>query len=177
MSRSLISTLCLTLAALCSLQGQTATTNPLSTEAQQAWTRTMTNIIGAAEKMPEDAYAFKPTPESMSFRDLVAHTADAAMGTCSAFSGERKNAGAAQMQTKADLAGALKTAQAECEKAYSSLTDAKAVEMIAGRMGTRSRLSTLWGNTVHIEHEYAQMAVLLRLKGVVPPSTAARAPR
>jgi uncharacterized damage-inducible protein DinB len=146
-------------------------TDPLSTEVKQAWTRTMGNVVAAAEKMPEDGYAYKPTPESMSFRDIVAHVADSAMGSCSALNGERKNAGAAQMQTKAELAGALKAAQAECDKAY-TLTDAKAVEMITGgRGGSRSRLSTLWGNTVHIEHEYAQMAVHLRLKGIVPPSS------
>lgn len=151
-----------------------AQTDPLSTEAKQAWTRTMNNVIAAAEKMPEDNYAFKPTAESMSFRDLVAHVADSAMGSCSTINGERKNAGAAQMQAKADLMGALKAAQTECDKAY-TLTDAKAVEMMTGgRGGPRSRLSTLWGNTVHIEHEYAQMAVHLRLKGVVPPSSEGR---
>src|SRR4051794_27236505 len=151
-----------------------ATSNPLNTEAQQAWTRTIGNAVGAADKMPEDGYAYKPSPESMSFRDLVAHTADSAMGACSGLNGERKTAGAAQMQSKAELVGAMKAAQAECEKAY-TLTDAKAAEMITGgRGGPRSRLSTLWGNTVHIEHEYAQMAVLLRSKGVVPPSSAGR---
>ena len=46
--------------------------NPLSTEAQQAWTRTMGNVVAIAEKMPEEHYNFKPSPESMSFRDLVA---------------------------------------------------------------------------------------------------------
>lgn len=151
--------------------------NPLSTEAQQAWTRTIGNAVAAAEKMPEDGYAYKPSPESMSFRDIVAHTADSAMGACSAANGERRTAGAAQMQSKADLVGAMKAAQAECEKAY-TLTDAKATEMMTGgRGGPRSRLSTLWGNTVHIEHEYAQMAVLLRSKGVVPPSSAGRGGR
>lgn len=156
------------------LHAQNAPSNPLSTEARQAWTRTMNNVVAAAEKMPEDGYAFKPTPESMSFRDIVAHAADSAMGSCSAFSGERKTAGAAQMTSKADLVGAMKAAQAECEKAY-GLDDAKAVEMVTGgRGGPRSRLSTLWGNTVHIEHEYAQMAVLLRLKGLVPPSSEGR---
>ena len=151
-----------------------AQTDPLSTEAKQAWTRTMNNVVAAAEKMPDDGYAYKPTPESMSFRDLVAHVADSAMGSCSTVNGERKSAGAAQMQSKADLVGALKAAQAECEKAYTT-TDAKAVEMMTGgRGGPRSRLSTLWGNTVHIEHEYAQMAVLLRMKGIVPPSSEGR---
>jgi uncharacterized damage-inducible protein DinB len=146
--------------------------NPLSNEAKQAWTRTIGNAVAGAEKMPEENYSYKPTPESMSFKDLVAHTADSAMGACTGYGGERKTAGAAQMTSKADLVGAMKAAQAECEKVYGSITDAKATEMITGgRGGPRSRISTLWGNTVHIEHEYAQMAVLLRLKGLVPPSS------
>lgn len=167
------------LGALAVLNAQTpsaANPNPLSTEVQQAWTRTIANVVGAAEKMPDEGYAYKPAPESMSFRDIVAHTADSAMGACSGVNGERKNAGAAKMQTKAELVDAVKAAQAECEKAY-TLTDAKAVEMITrGRGGPHTRLSSLWGNTVHIEHEYAQMAVHLRTKGVVPPSSAGRAP-
>jgi hypothetical protein len=166
----------LTIATMIVVSGQNApSSNPLSTEAQQAWNRTIGNVVAAAEKMPEESYAFKATPDTMSFRDLVAHTADSAMGSCSALNGERKSAGAAQMQTKAELVGALKAAQAECEKAYTP-NDAKAVEVVTGgRGGPRSRLSTLWGNTVHIEHEYAQMAVHLRLKGIVPPSSEGRA--
>ncbi|MBM3811704.1 MAG: DinB family protein [Acidimicrobiia bacterium] len=148
--------------------------NPLSSEAQQSWARTKNNILGAANKMPEDKYDYKPAPESQSFRDLVAHTADSAMGACSGFSGERKSAGAAQMTAKADLITALTAAMTECDNAYASLTDAKATEMIAGRGGQRSRLGTLYGNTIHIEHEYAQMAVHLRANGVVPPSSEGR---
>jgi hypothetical protein len=150
--------------------------NPLSTEAQQSWTRTKNNLLAAAEKMPEEHYAFKPAPESQSFRELIAHTADSAMGTCSAFSGERKPGGAASKTAKAELVAALRAGLEECDKAYGSLTDAKATEMIAGRGGNRSRLGTLYGNTIHLEHEYAQMAVHLRLKSVVPPSSERRGP-
>lgn len=145
--------------------------NPLSTEAQQAWNRTMNNVLGAAERMPEENYSFKPAPESQSFGDLVAHTANSAMGACSGYNGERQRGSADAAGSKADMVAALKAAMSECEKAYGSLTDAAATEMIEGRRGSRSRLGTLWGNTVHIEHEYAQMAVHLRLKGLVPPSS------
>lgn len=148
--------------------------NPLSTEARQAWTRTQNNVIRAAEKMPESDYGFKPAPESQSFGDLIAHTANSAMGACSGYSGERRRAGVDGTSSKADLVAALKAAMAECETAYGSLTDAKATEMIAGRRGERSRLGTLYGNTIHIEHEYAQMAVHLRLNGIVPPSSERR---
>lgn len=157
--------------------GLIAQDNPLSNEARQAWARTKGNVLGAAEKMPDDGYSFKPTPESQSFRDLVAHTADSAMGACSSYNGERKQAGAASKTTKADLTSALSAAMDECDKAYESLTDDKATDMIEGRGGKRTRLGSLYGNTIHIEHEYAQMAVHLRLKGLVPPSTERRGAR
>jgi hypothetical protein len=157
-------------AALLPLHAQ----DPLSTEAKQSWTRTRTNLLAAAKKMPEADYNFKPAPESQSFRDLVAHTADSAMGTCSAYSGERKQGGAAQKTTKDELVAALSAGLDECDAAYNSLTDAKATEMIAGRGGQRSRLGVLYGNTIHLEHEYAQMAVHLRAKGQVPPSSEGR---
>ncbi len=148
--------------------------DPLSDEARQAWNRTSNNIVKAAEKMPAENYAFKPAPESQSFGDLVAHTANAAMGTCSGIGGDRRRAGVDGSSSKAELVAATKAATAECEKAYGALTDANAVEMIAGRRGSRSRLGTLYGNTIHIEHEYAQMAVHMRLKGIVPPSSEGR---
>lgn len=145
--------------------------NPLSTEVRQAWTRTWGNVAAAAEKMPEENYAFKPSPESQSFRDLIAHTADSAMGACSSLTGERRTAGAREMTTKAALLEAVKAAGAECEKAYGGVTDQTATQMITGPRGSRSRLGMLYGNVAHIEHEYAQMAVHFRLKGLVPPSS------
>ncbi|MFN7919923.1 MAG: DinB family protein [Bryobacteraceae bacterium] len=160
--------------AALAIAGSAFAQDALSNEARASWNRTKGNLIGAAEKMPEDGFSFKPAPESQSFGVLVAHTADSAMGVCSGFNGERKQLGAASKTSKADLVEALKTGLAECDKAYGSLTDAKATEMIEGRRGPQSRLSTLWGNTVHLEHEYAQMAVHLRLKGVVPPSSEGR---
>ncbi len=148
--------------------------NTLSTEAQKAWNRTFKNVGEGAGQMPEDKYSYKPTPESMSFRDIIAHVADSAMGACSSLNGARKTAGAAQMKTKAELADALKAAQAECDKAYAP-DDAKDLEMVTGGFGgPQTRLSSLWGNTVHIEHEYAQMAVQIRINGIVPASTADR---
>jgi len=164
-----VSTLCLAILACAAMLP--AQENPLSSEAQQSWTRTKTNLIGAAEKMAEENYAFKPAPESQSFKDLIAHTADSAAGTCSGYNGEPRKIGAASKTSKADLVAALKEGLAECDKAYSSLTDAKATEMIESRGGKRTRLGVLYGNTIHLEHEYAQLAVHLRLKGVVPPSS------
>jgi hypothetical protein len=40
----------------------------------------------------------------------------------------------------------------------------------AGR-GKRSRVGLLWGVAAHDEEQYATLALYLRLKGLVPPSS------
>lgn len=166
-----LSTILAMAAIACPLFAQSDT---LSADAKRAWNRTKNLIVAAAEKMPEEHYSFKPAPESQSFGDLVAHTANSAMGSCSGIGGERRRAGVTGSASKADLVAAIGKAMAECEKAYGGLTDSNATDMIAARRGQSPRLSLLYRNTIHIEHEYAQMAVHMRFKGLVPPSSEGR---
>ena len=164
------------LAAACSVAGsvQAQTANPLSTEAKQAYTNIKNNLLRMAEKMPEEHYGFQPTPEIRTFGQLVAHVADAQTRTCAAVKGEQKSANAGSKTSKADLVAALKESFADCDSAYDSLTDATASEMIKTGRGQRSKLGALVGNTTHDNEEYGYMAVYLRLKGVVPPSSEGR---
>ena len=71
---------------------------------------------------------------------------------------------------------ALKASFDACDAAWDSITDANAFEMIqAGRGGQRSRLAVLIGTTiVHNSEEYGYLAVYMRLKDVVPPSSEPR---
>lgn len=164
--------LVISLAGACALQAQTG--NPLSTEVKQAYTAIKNNLTKMADKMPEEHYSFKPTPEVRTFGQLVAHIADAQTRTCSAVRGEQKSADAASKTSKADLVAALKDSFELCNTAYDSLTDATATEMIKTARGQRSKLGALVGNTTHDNEEYGYMAVYLRLKGIVPPSSEGR---
>ncbi len=157
------------LACACTLPAQT--TNPLSTEAKQAYTNIKNNLVKMAEKMPEEHYSFKPVPEIRTFGQLVAHVADAQARTCSAVNGEQKSVNAASKTTKADLQAALKESFAMCDTAFDALTDEKAAEMIKTARGQRSKLGALAGVTTHSNEEYGYMAVYLRLKSIVPPSS------
>lgn len=159
-------------AAACVLQAQTA--NPLSTEAKQAYTNIKNNLLKAADKMPDDGYAFKATPEIRTFGQLIGHIADSQTRTCSTVNGEQKSGSAGSKTAKADLVAALKSSFADCDAAFDSLTDANATEMIKTPRGQRSRLGTLVGNTIHDNEEYGYLAVYMRLKGVVPPSSEGR---
>lgn len=156
----------------CALPAQTE--NPLSTEARQAYTTIKNNLVKMAEKMSEENYDFKPVAEIRTFGQLVAHVADSQARTCSAVRGEAKSVDAASKKTKADLVAALKESFAICDTAYDSLTDASASEVIKTPRGQRSKLGALVGNTTHDNEEYGYMAVYLRLKGVVPPSSEGR---
>ncbi len=147
--------------------------NPLSTEVKQAYTNTKNKIIKAAEKMPDENYNFKATPDVRTFGGWIAHVADAQVRNCAAINGEQKTPGAASKTSKADLVAALKESFADCDKAYDSLTDATAAEMTKGAR-PRTKLGALTGNIAHDEEAYGSIAVYMRLKGLVPPSSEGR---
>jgi hypothetical protein len=146
--------------------------NPLSTEVKQAADRVANLLLRMAEKVPEDLYGFQPVPEIRTFAGTLGHTIDTRMRTCAAITGSGTQLGASKMTAKAELVGAMKTSIAECDKAFAGLTDAAVVQMsTGGRGGPRSRLATLYGMVVHDNEEYGYLAVYLRLKGIVPPSS------
>jgi uncharacterized damage-inducible protein DinB len=160
------------LAGGCALQAQT---NPLIAENKRAYTAIKTNLTKAADKMSDENYSFKPSADIRTFGALIAHIADTQMRMCAQVKGEQKTADAASKTAKADLVAALKASFDECDAAWDSITDANAVEMLAGR-APRSKLSALIYNTTHSNEEYGYLAVYMRLKGVVPPSSEARPP-
>jgi hypothetical protein len=138
-------------------------------ESKQNYTGVKNNLQKMAEQMPEENYSFKATPDVRTFAQLVAHVADSQARLCSMASGEQKSVGAASKTAKADLVAALKDSSAICDAAFDSLTDATASQ--PGGMG-RSKLALLEFNTGHSNEEYGYMSVYMRLKGIVPPSTA-----
>ncbi len=148
--------------------------NPLPAEAKQAYNGIKNNLTKMAEKMPEEHYSFKPVPEIRSFGELVAHVADSQTRNCSAAAGEMKKPTAAGKTSKADLVAALKESFATCDAAFASLTDTSAFEKIKTARGERSRVGTLMQVITHSNEEYGYMAVYMRLKGIVPPSSEGR---
>jgi len=70
---------------------------------------------------------------------------------------------------------ALQESFAICDVAVAALTDAQANEMVTmGQSGFQlSKLSLLVSMLSHSNEQHGYMAVYLRLKGIVPPSTEA----
>src|SRR5258708_2210177 len=157
------------LACFAQAPASTPSANPLVAEAKGAYNRVKANILGAAEKMPEENYSFAPTKDERPFIQVVAHVAVAQTGTCSLVKGERKTSDADTKKTKADVIVALKASFDLCDSVFDSLTDASATEITQGR----SKLGRLWGNTGHDMEQYASMSGYLRQKNIAPPSSEA----
>ena len=129
-------------------------------------------VVAAAEKMPEENYAFKPTPDIRSFGQLVGHLADSQNFFCSSVAGESKPSDVEKTKTnKADLVAALKDAVAYCSKTYAGMTDAKGSEMMKLMNLDFAKLTVLSANTAHDYEHYGNMATYMRLKGIVPPTS------
>jgi hypothetical protein len=164
------STLCLLSGALACGALHAQTTSPLITEAKASYTSVKTNLMKAAEKMPDDAYSFRITPDNQTWAERVAHVATSAMGSCARVKGEQKQANLGS-NSKADLSAALKGGFDECDAAWDTVTDANMAEMVGAGRGQATRLGTMIRNTVHISEVYGTMTAYMRLKGIVPPSS------
>lgn len=155
------------------LQAQSANPqngNPMSTELKTAYNSVKNNLLKSAEKMPDENYGFKPTPDVRSFAEVFEHVIAAQMHACGAVVGNQ-SMGMTKAETKAEVLTGLNAAFAECDKAYDSLTDANAAEMIKTPRGERTRLGALTGNVAHDNEQYGILSVYMRLKGVIPPSS------
>ena len=130
-------------------------------------------IERAAEKMPEQEYAFKPDPAVRSFAQVLGHIADADYLFCSIVLGEKSPAPEIEKSktTKAELMSAVHDAFAYCNRAYNALTDASANETVKAFGQERNKLGVLWFNASHNMEHYGNLVVYMRLKGIVPPSS------
>lgn len=150
--------------------------NPLSADAKGLYMLTINNVTKAADKVPEDQYSFKPTPEVRSFGQLIGHVADAQYLFCSAAKGETNPAKGIEKSktTKADLVAALKEAVAYCTAVYDGLTDEAASGKVKFFGREQTKLGVLSFNSVHNYEHYGNLVTYMRLKGIVPPSSEGR---
>src|SRR5262245_32316101 len=59
----------------------------VATALKTSWTRASQNMPAAAELMPADKFGFKPTPEQLSFGEILAHEARSNETLCNALDG------------------------------------------------------------------------------------------
>jgi uncharacterized damage-inducible protein DinB len=152
-----------------------APANPMSADLKASWNQIKGNIAKSAEKLPEEQYPFKPSPDVRSYGQLLGHIADANYMICGAAKGEQKAMGIEKSKTsKADLIAALTDSAAYCDAAYDALTDASGAEMVKMFGRERTRMGALQMNVAHDFEHYGNLVTYMRMKGVVPPSSERR---
>jgi len=131
------------------------------------------NLMAAADEMPAEKYAYKPTPAQMSFADIVVHLAEGNDYFCGTIGGMKapERAKIAASASKEALVARLKETFAFCDKALAGLDDSKLGEELpffGGRKMTRAGIMTVtvgdWAD------HYSQSAIYLRLNGLLPPT-------
>lgn len=134
---------------------------------------TFRNLVESAEKMPQADYGFQATKETRTFGAFVGHTINAAYNNCSRAKGEPNpnKDDLEKVTAKAKLVEAAKAVQAYCDAVYAAQTDASLAEMVQAGQNQVPRAQLLIGVISHNMNEYGQKVILMRLKGIVPPTT------
>jgi uncharacterized damage-inducible protein DinB len=150
-----------------------AQSNPLSTAVKQNYNNIKNNLLKGAEKMSDADYTYKPAAESRTYGEVVTHIATVQGAICAAAKGDDRKFDGSKTG-KADAIATLKAAFGYCDPIYEALTDSKGLEM--GKMFGRdmAKFSILNFGVIHDNEMYGTMAVYLRAKGVVPPSSEPR---
>ncbi|WP_263375112.1 DinB family protein [Granulicella aggregans] len=156
--------------------GKPVSTVPVTpfSEVQRGYAALKGNILKSADRMPAESYSYKPTPEVRTYARVVNHITEAQWHSCGTINGTAAEAQPKvpeETADKATIVAALNASFAECDKAFASLSEANLLQMLPAGTSTRSRLGLAWGTVSHDNEQYATLALYLRLKGLVPPSS------
>ena len=134
---------------------------------------TFRNLVESAEKMPEADYSFQATKETRTFAGFVGHTINSAYNNCARAKGEPNpnKDDLEKVTSKAQLVAAAKAVQAYCDAVFAAQTDASLAEMVTMGQNQVPRGQMLIGVISHNMNEYGQKVILMRLKGITPPTT------
>ena len=159
---------------------QTPDANPYTTAIRSQQQRIASFVLRAAEKVPEDLYSFRPTPDVRTFAEIVGHIVDAHYLLCRA-AGENtfeiKREYELKPGTKANLIEALKKSYDYCNKVFDATTDANGTTPIKTGGTPQMKLMVLNLNVSHTWEHYGNLVTYMRLKGIVPPSSEGAPPK
>ena len=159
--------------AFCMLAGATLQAQDYLTKAatERYFNVVRRNLEASADAMPAEKYSFRLTPGQMSFAEWLDHSTQRNYSDCAALKSESIPAAeqeAPRLREKAEVSKALKDSFAYCADALANMTDQKAT--------SSAKVSVAFLHlVVHNNEIYGNIVGYLRVSGIVPPSTAARA--
>jgi uncharacterized damage-inducible protein DinB len=137
------------------------------------WAAQKDTIVKIASAMPEDKLGFKPTPAQRSFGEHIMHIAQVNMMLLGTL-GAKTPAPAVNMNaaSKADRIKAMADTfdyGSAILKEFDNETIQDTVN--AAFFGPSTRARVMYFLIAHTQDTYGQMAVYLRLNGIVPPAS------
>jgi hypothetical protein len=146
--------------------------NPVSSTVKTQLMRYAKIMVAAADAMPAEKFAYKPTPEMNTFAHLTVHITMANNLLCSKISGQAApDVKLEDTDGKDKLVGALKASFEFCTTALAGVDDSKLSDSLT-LFGTRqtSRAGALITLSDDWYDHYGTQAVYLRLNGILPPT-------
>jgi uncharacterized damage-inducible protein DinB len=161
------------------VSGQESAGNPLVNTSKGLFAISKGDVMGSAEKIPEDLWSYQPTKDVRTIGQLFAHIADGQYEFCGvAAEGHPVSKGIEKtMKTKAEIVAALNTAFAYCDSAYSNMNDANAAEIVSLFGRKLTKLGVMDFNVAHNMEHYGNLVTYMRLKGIIPPSSTPKTPK
>ena len=160
-----------------------AQTTTLSADVMKDWKAQKETMMRIADAMPEDKFGYKSTPAQRSWGEQILHVAGGNVFLMKFLNGKTQ----APAVNTADMAtfGLKASTKAEYLKALSDSfdygeavlkefsSDAALMETVKGPpwMGASTRARMTYDAISHCQDIYGQMAVYLRLNGIVPPAS------
>ena len=124
-----------------------------------------------AEAMPAESYGFKAVPEIRSFEEEMLHIAGSSIFFVSYVGGEAPDLNfQPENPTKEMVIDLMGKSNAHVRSVIAATSDEEMAVVVETFAGPLSKQAVCWFMRDHITHHRARCAVLLRLKGVKPPS-------
>jgi len=162
------------LAAVAPVSAQ-APANPFTAVVRGSWDGVKKNVAGSAAAMPEADYGFKPVPPVRTFGQILGHLVNEHYAMCSGVKGEKNPHEAIDYEktaAKADMVKALTASIAYCDAVYAGFSDGEAFGTLELFGEKYSKIGVLQLNVTHDSEHYGNLITYLRMKGIVPPSSA-----
>ena len=150
-------------------------TSTLSADLVKDWEAQKDMLMKIADAMPEDKFGYKSTPEQRSYGQQIMHVAMANVGLSKVIDAKATPPAftAESAKTKAEILKALSDSYDFGIAALKNQTDATLQETVQGPrfLGPSTRARIAYRALGHSMDIYGQMAVYLRLNGIVPPAS------
>lgn len=167
-------------------EGQAPATAPAATPAAgqatvlgdllKDWQDQKDTMLKIADAMPEDKFGYKSTPAQRSYGEQVMHAALVNVDLLKVVGGTAAPPSftADSAKTRADILKALAESYDYGIALLNEQTEAGITQTIdAAFFGPSTRARMFWFLLAHSMDVYGQMAVYLRLNGIVPPASRA----